>query len=178
MTVDNVPAPLTGTYNFTTTGIHTIEFLLRDPTEMSTAAFNEMTNSCLVSVTIPDTVKTLAKQLFRRCYKLTHITLSKNITEITEELLNECESLVSLVIPDGVTSIGKHSLNHCYALTSLTIPSSVTYIGPYSLYRTESLSAIDFKGTKAQWNSISKRGSWCIGSKLSTIHCSDGDISL
>lgn len=35
-------------------------------------------------------------------------------------------------------------------------PSSVTYIGPYALYRTESLSAIDFKGTKSQWNNISK----------------------
>ena len=40
-----------------------------------------------------------------------------------------------------------------------------------------SLTEVAYNGTKREWNSISKNG-WNTGSKIKTIHCTDGDVQL
>ena len=50
-------------------------------------------------------------------------------------------------------------------------------IADYAFHYCTSLTSITFKGTKAQWNAISKSDYWNAYTGSYTIHCTDGDIS-
>ena len=109
----------------------------------------------------------------------TQLTLPDNITEINQGAFYRCSSLMSVTIPDGVTSIGNSAFYGCRSLTSVTIPYSVTSIGWYAFYGCSSLRSITFKGTKAQWQAISKGGYWKSGIPSScVVHCKYYDLSI
>ena len=65
----------------------------------------------------------------------------------------------------------------CTSLTSVTLPASLMYINPYAFEGCTSLTEITYTGTQEQWNAISK-SSWNTDSSITTVHCSDGDITL
>jgi len=83
---------------------------------------------------------------------------------------------MSITIPDSVTSIGVNAFYDCRSLTSIKIPNSVTNIGSSAFQDCTKLTDITYKGTKSQWNAISKRRLWNKGTQNYTIHCTDGDI--
>ena len=104
------------------------------------------------------------------------LTIPDGVTSIGDYAFNYCYSLTSVVIPDSVTSIGKYAFC-CTKMTSITIPDSVTSIGDDAFQSAGSRSLrIDFTGTIAQWNQISKSDYWnrWIGSHK--IYCTDGTI--
>jgi hypothetical protein len=112
----------------------------------------------LTSVTIPNSVTSIAAGTFGLCTNLASITIGNSVTSIEGgELLSEgafygCTSLTSVNIPNSVTSIGGRGAFYgctslasvtignsasigaeafagCTRLTSITIPDSVTSIG-------------------------------------------------
>ncbi len=82
----------------------------------------------LTSITIPDSVTSIAWFAFRNCTGLTSVTIGDGVTSIGESAFYNCTSLTSITIPDGVTSIGYFAFKNCTSLTSITIPDSVTSI--------------------------------------------------
>ena len=76
-----------------------------------------------------------------------------------------------------VTSIGNGAFAFCDGLTSIVIPDSVTSIDGYAFSGCSSLTSIEFGGTKAQWNAISKGALWNYETGNYTVHCTDGDIT-
>lgn len=108
-------------------------------------------------------------------YDANHI---KN-TEIGEDAFSMCESLTSIEIPDGVTSICSYAFDSCTNLESITIPNSVTLIDELAFCMCMSLTSVNYNGTKAQWDDITKYPE-CeadIGMGRFTLHCTDGDIT-
>ena len=89
---------------------------------------------------------------------------------------NECGSLTSITIGNGVTSIGYMAFFGCSSLKSVTIGNGVTFISEKAFYSCNSLTSITYKGTKAQWNAISKIDNWNLSTGNYTVHCTDGDI--
>lgn len=95
----------------------------------------------------------------------------------------------SVVIPEGVTTLSG-TFNGCWNLQSVTIPASVTAFkdvadsndpddGAWGTFKNcSSLSAVNFSGTKAQWNNISKGTLTFKNSGVSKVNCSDGEIWL
>jgi hypothetical protein len=65
---------------------------------------------------------------FQGCTGLTSITIPNSVTSIAEEAFYNCTGLTIVTIPNSVTSIGKRAFASCYRLTSITIPNSVTSI--------------------------------------------------
>lgn len=87
--------------------------------------------------------------------------------------------MIPTTSPTGekVTGIGNYAFFVCRNLTSIIIPDSVTSIGRGVFGFCRRLTSINFNGTMARWNEISKgeyRNSY---TDAYTIYCTDGTIS-
>ena len=80
-------------------------------------------------INIPNSVTSIGGGAFERCKSLTSITIPNSVTNIEKEAFYGCSSLSSITIPNSVTSIGHTAFAGCKSLTSITIPNSVTSIG-------------------------------------------------
>ena len=135
--------------------------------------------SKLISVVIPDSIKSIGERAFGGCSGLTSVTLSNSLTRIERSTFLGCKGLTSIVIPEGVTSIGvgafescsnlkdislPDSLTYlndnvfgaCSSLTEITLPSGLTGIGRYCFSSCSSLKTITFKGSSEQWAAVKK----------------------
>ena len=66
--------------------------------------------------TIPDSVTTIGKSVFRGCTSLTNITISDSVTSIGALAFYGCNSLTTVTIPFNVTTIGEGAFNGCSGL--------------------------------------------------------------
>ncbi len=88
-------------------------------TAISDSAFEGCTD--VMSVTIPDSVKSIGNYAFRNCNRLTSVTIPDSVTSIGNWAFNGCTSLTSITIPDSVTSIGDRAFYGCSGLTDVYI---------------------------------------------------------
>lgn len=126
----------------------------------------------LASVTLPESITTLAACCFPYCTNLssfdgkfaskdglsliagnvliafapasgvTEYTIPSNITTIAMAAFVESKSLQQVTIPNSVVSISPQAFAYCSSLSSVTIPSSVTRIGESAFYDCSSLSSV------------------------------------
>ncbi len=80
--------------------------------------------------------------------------------EIYKYAFDENHNLTSVTIPDGVTSIGGYAFSGCTGLTSVTIGNGVTSIGDYAFSGCTGLTSINYRGSEAEWNAITKGSLW------------------
>ena len=121
-------------------------------------------------ITISDGVTTIEESTFEYCTSLTGITIGGNVTSIGGRAFYNCSSLTNVNIPDSVTSIGWCAFEDCGSLTSVNIPDGVTSIGESAFRSCTSLKTINYKGSKEQWDSISKGTEWNYNTGSYTIN--------
>ena len=131
----------------------------------------------LSSVRIPDSITEISARAFEGCYQLSGVTMGKKVTKIWEFAFAE-SGLKSVSIPDGVTMVGVSAFSGCGDLVSVTIPASVTVIGPNAFMYCSDLKSIRFKGTKAEWEKVSKGGMWAYYVEAESVDCTDGSVDL
>ncbi len=100
----------------------------------------------------------------------TSFSIPDSVTRIGISAFEGCRSLTSIMIGDSVTSIMSGAFIDCSSLTSITIPDSVTSIGDSAFYGCTSLKTINYKGSKEQWDSISKSSYWDFNTGSYTIN--------
>ena len=155
----------------------TIVIIGNGVTSIGDDAFSECRS--LTSVTIPDSVTSIGNSAFWNCSSLTSVTIPDSVTSIGNNAFRDCSSLTSVTIPDSVTSIGEWAFYYCSSLTSVTIGNGVTSIGNSAFRDCSSLTSITFKGTKAQWQAISKGNNWKNSVPSScVVRCNDGDLNI
>ena len=94
------------------------------------------------------------------CSFLESIIIPNSVTSIGEWAFSGCYSLTNVTIGDSVTSIGSSAFSGCSKLTNITIPDSVTSIGYDAFWNCSLLKTINYKGSKEQWDLISKGTDW------------------
>ena len=99
-------------------------------------------NPNLLSVNIPNSVKTIAAYAFHNCSNLTSVSLPNSITIIEDGTFGWCRNLTTINIPNAVTSIGMSAFYGDSSLVSITIPDSLLNIGSYAFHYCVSLSSI------------------------------------
>ena len=162
--------------------------------------------SGLKSVTIPNSVTSIGRAAFRECTGLTSVTIPDSVTSIGDYAFYGCNnlnyneydnayylgndnnkyvvlikakntSITSCVINENTKVIYGSAFENCSSLTSITIPDSVTSIENSAFRSCSGLTSITFKGTKAQWNAISKDG-WKYKVPATVVNCTDGDVKI
>ena len=132
--------------------------------------------TCLVNVTIPDTVTEIGARSFSECKQLSSVQLPNSLTHMGSYAFENCTSLTSIRIPkslnvsnwpfygcsvlqnvefeSGVTRIPDHLFDYCTGLTSIVIPDTVTEIGARSFSECKQLSSVQLP------NSLTYMGSY------------------
>ena len=122
----------------------------------------------LATVTMSSSVTKIGNSAFGGCSNLNRVIISDsdawlNISfdEIDSNPLYYAhalyvgdELLTDLVIPGTVTEINQYAFNGCTSITSVYIPQSVTSIGQYAFYNMDSLKAVRYAGSQADWLKI------------------------
>ena len=136
-------------------------------------------NSCraLESIAIPPVVEIIGDSAFQSCHKLTNLIIPETVKTINAYAFRDCR-FTSIEIPSKVTDIPKLAFMDCSYLESMTIPVSVTRIEQYVFSGCGALKTINYKGTMEQWGKIGKDSNWNGSSKITTVVCSDGTITL
>ena len=124
-------------YNLT--GIKSIT-LPESVTSIAYGAFYGCTN--LTNITMTDSVTSIGDYAFYGCSKLESIDLSDNIQAISINLFEGCSSLTSVNIPQSVTSIGSYAFKGCSKLVDINIPYGIDRINSETFYGCSSLKNI------------------------------------
>ena len=122
-------------------------------------------DTCLISVTIPNSITSIGKSAFSNCTGLTSITIPNSVTSIGKSAFSNCTGLTSVTIPNSVTSIGSVAFSGCTGLTSVTIPNNVTSIGNYAFEKCTGLTSITIP------NSVTSIGNYAFAycTKLTSV---------
>ncbi len=123
--------------------------------------------SGLLSMTIPDSVTSIGNSAFGGCSGLTFVTIPDSVTNIEAGAFSDCSSLESVTIPDSVTSIGEAAFYGCSGLASVTIPGSVTVIEGAAFFDCSGLESVTIPGSVTSIGFEAFSG--CIGLSSVTI---------
>lgn len=123
---------------------------------------NAFANSSIISITIPEGVKSIENRCFEGCSSLKTISLPKGLQYIGAYAFNGCKSLASIVIPDSVTRIEENAFENCSSLTSINIPQHIDFIGTNcflgcTLITTIIWDAIQYNGIKEEFIRIPRK---------------------
>ncbi|MEI7615951.1 MAG: leucine-rich repeat protein, partial [Actinomycetota bacterium] len=94
---------------------------------------------------------TIGSSAFQNCSSLTSITIPNTVTSIAGSAFCGCTNLDSVIFESSssLATIGSSAFENCKDLTVITIPSEVTIISSYAFSGCIALATVTFKGTTA-----------------------------
>jgi|GEM_PF-2796756 len=126
----------------------------------------------LVSIVIPETITGFCRNAFDGCANLETVTFLGNYTELAGTMFQNCHKLKSVVLPQNITVLNDYLFNNAENLSSIDIPVTVTEMKIGSFSCAKNL-VINYAGTKAQWDAITKTaGQWNNQSNIKVV-CTD-----
>ncbi len=136
-------------------------------TTIAEEAFSNCIN--LHTITIPNSVTEIGNAAFWGCLNLQTITLPESLIEIYNYIFKGCSNLVNIFIPNSVTAIGAYVFDGCTSLQTITIPNSVETISVSTFANCTSLQNITIPSSVT---SIGKSAfSGCTALASATIKC-------
>ena len=99
----------------------------KEVTAVSKYAFSAF--SQLVSIQLPDGLKTIEQFAFDDCANLALTSLPDGVTNIEQKAFRGCSNLILTSLPDGLTSIGENAFSNCSSLALTNLPDGLTDIG-------------------------------------------------
>ncbi len=110
--------------------------------------------SRLTSLTLPNSITSIAGRAMSSCGNLTSITIPNKVTTIGSPAFDGCSRLTTITIPNSVTSLGTSSFANCPYLTTLFIPSSVLTVNVEAYTSLTGLTKIEVEAGNPNYCSI------------------------
>ena len=146
------------------------------PANLVSIGASSFKNTDLVSVVLPNTCTGLGDSSFAGCVNLESITLG-SVDSIPSRCFDGCTALASITWSSAIEHVGNNSFNNCTSLENgdIILPVALTELWN-SAFCNLSITEITYEGTKANWADVDKDEGWT--NCITTVHCSDGDITL
>ncbi len=96
----------------------------------------------LISVSLPDTVRTIGAYAFLDCAKLETINLPEELTSLGENAFEGCRNLKAISLPNGIKSIESYTFLGCSSLSDINLSDGLTKIGRGAFYDCSQLKSI------------------------------------
>lgn len=132
--------------------------------------------TALKTATLPEALKEIGSAAFNGCISLEKCAIPAGVTALGNNAFYNCKALKEVSIPAGLTNVAEKAFMECSSLTTVTIPKSIVKINERAFQSCRSLTTINFLGTKEEWTSITKGGTWDNGSAMYKVVCTDGTI--
>ena len=124
-------------------------FLNNSLTEIGANAF--MGCSGLITVKIPDRVKSIGDFAFENCENLESCVLPQNLEQVNRNLFACCKSLRTIDLPQKVSYIGEYAFEDCENLTNVNISgNNLSNIKTYAFKGCSALESINLNNVKSQ----------------------------
>jgi len=137
--IDGMMHSVVTEYQFDYTGEHTVNFKLKGNYMLSMyqGTFEEVND--IVSIIVPDSVKTIYGYVARNCSGLTSITIGNNVRSVRTDSFYDCPNIASITVSEGNTTYD--SRDYCNAIietetnklimgcSNSSIPNGVVTIG-------------------------------------------------
>ncbi len=117
------------------------------PAHLQKVEVSAFRGSGIRSLVLPETVNSLASNIFAECPNLESVTLPSGLTRLPNQLFDKCPKLTTVNIPAGVTSLPDYLFRNCTSLAHVTLPASLTSIGSDCFYGCSSLQNLDLPAT-------------------------------
>ena len=95
---------------------------------------------------------------------------------VEESLFEGCTSLSEISLPLNTSVIQDKAFKDCTSLTTLDLPMGLQSIEG-SPFTNSGVTTLNYAGTTAEFNSLSKSSTWRTDTKIATIVCNDGTIT-
>ena len=109
-------------------------------TSEATATYSINSNTVLV-----------AARAFANCTSLVSISIPESVKSIGSNAFMSCAALTTVNIPSQVTTIESNTFNDCKSLTQITIPATITRINANAFKDCKNLANVTFQDTTADW---------------------------
>lgn len=102
------------------------------------------------------------------------------LESVPKQFLSDQYIPIHVNVPDNIKSLKVYSFSDS-GLLYISLPATLNYIDRYSFFAVPHLKNIAFKGTKQEWNDITKAPDWISDStkaNVKVVKCIDGDVKL
>lgn len=136
--------------------------------------------SNIQNIYIANFYQTLAPETFKGLTTLEKWFMSTGnlsfIFTVEESLFEGCTSLSEISLPLNTSVIQDKAFKDCTSLTTLDLPIGLQSIEG-SPFTNSGVTTLNYAGTTAEFNSLSKSSTWRTDTKIATIVCNDGTIT-
>lgn len=102
------------------------------------------------------------------------------LDSVPKQFLSDQYIPIHVNVPDNIKSLNVYSFSDS-GLLYISLPATLNYIDRYSFFAVPHLKTIAFKGTKQEWDGITKAPDWISDStkaNVKVVKCIDGDVKL
>lgn len=119
-------------------------------------------------ITIPETVKYLAPEIFKDSKALTSVTFSEGLIAIGDGAFSGCDKLANVTFPESLKFIGDNAFYQARAFTEVTLSTNVEFVGDSAFHDCNNVSVLNLnEGLKKIGNSAFK---YCLYSEQKTLN--------
>jgi len=110
---------------------------------------SKYSDSSLISITIPSSIKKLPDYTFSGCKNLKDITMTNGTKELGSQVFNNTAIENIDFLPESITTIGQEDFNCCEKLTTATFKEGVKQVDKYVFGKCKALKEVWFPATLA-----------------------------